>query len=358
MPEPVVSTIYRSDRRGLRQVENLLRAEGIRRDRNLDYTCAVYDAAGAMIATGSCYANTLRCLAVAGEHRGEALLNTVVTHLMQVQFARGNTRVFVYTKTDAAPLIGSLGFYEIARVPERVVFLENRRDGFSGFLARLATTARPGRVISGIVMNANPFSRGHLFLAEKAARESDVVHLFVVSEDASAFPAAVRKRLVIEGTRHLANVVVHDTDSYMVSNATFPSYFSADEDAATRAQAELDLAVFGKIAQAVGINRRYVGSEPTSHVTNLYNQTMHACLPPLGIECVEVPRVEVGGRPVSASTIRQALHDGDRDLVQQLVPPTTWDFLTSPAAEPILRHLSTTHGYTVARARFLRDATE
>ena len=43
MSEYTVSKVYPSDKRGNSQVEKLLLAEGIRRDKNLDYTCAVYD---------------------------------------------------------------------------------------------------------------------------------------------------------------------------------------------------------------------------------------------------------------------------------------------------------------------------
>ena len=42
--------------------------------------------------------------------------------------------------------------------------------------------------VAAIVMNANPFTLGHQYLVEKAAAENDLVHLFMVSEDASLFP--------------------------------------------------------------------------------------------------------------------------------------------------------------------------
>lgn len=340
MTDLVVSTIYPSDRRGMRRVKALLGSEGIRLDRNLDYTCAIIDDDGAMIATGSCFANTLRCLAVDGSHRGEGLLNSIVTHLMEVQSARGNTRVFVYTKEEASPMFVDLGFHEVVRVPGSVVFLENRRDGFASYLRRLETRRIQGRVVSAIVMNANPFSLGHRYLVEQAARASDVVHLFVVSEESSIFPFDVRRRLIAEGTADLPNVVLQDTDSYMVSSATFPSYFQRDEEAAIRGQALLDLTVFTEIARRLGITRRFVGDEKASFVTRLYNETMASLLPTKGIACVQLRRLEVGGRVVSASTIRQAIHDRDEELLRSLVPETTLRFLTSPDAEPIRRAIA------------------
>ena len=76
----------------------LLRAEGIRRDKNLDYSCGVFDDDGSLIAVGSSFKNTLRCLAVSSEHRGEGLMNQVVSHLLEREIQQGYSHVFLYTK--------------------------------------------------------------------------------------------------------------------------------------------------------------------------------------------------------------------------------------------------------------------
>ena len=108
------------DSRNRRQVDELLQAEGIRRDRNLSYTCGIFDENMRIIATGSSFGNTLRCLAVASDHRGEGLMNEIVSHLMERQMAQGNSRVFLYTKPQSARLLGDLGFYEVARLEDAV----------------------------------------------------------------------------------------------------------------------------------------------------------------------------------------------------------------------------------------------
>ena len=77
----------------LAQAEQLLLGEGIQRDKNLDYTCGVFDEEDTLIATGSCFGNTIRCLAVSNDHRGEGLLNQVMEHLMEVQMGRGNFQI-------------------------------------------------------------------------------------------------------------------------------------------------------------------------------------------------------------------------------------------------------------------------
>lgn len=149
----------RTSARGRRWTRCLER-EGIERDRNLTYSAAIYDDDGQMIATGSLFENTLRCLAVDGAHRGEGLMAVIVAHLVQAQLERGNTHLFLYTKIDSAKFFAPLGFTEIARVDGRLVFMENRRDGFARYLKSLAPYAdeRPG---AALVMNANPFTLGH-----------------------------------------------------------------------------------------------------------------------------------------------------------------------------------------------------
>lgn len=330
-----ISEVPSYDRLTRAQVAVLLASEDLTLDPHLDYTCAVLDEHDQVIATGSCFASSLRCFAVAREHQGEGLLNTAVSHLISVQAARGNFHLFLYTKPASTRFFADLGFYEIARLEGTLAFMENRRRGFADFCGKLAGTRRPGSA-AAIVMNANPFTLGHRYLVERAAGEYDTVHLFVLSEDASLFPADVRYRLVREGVKDLPNVVLHPTEDYLISAATFPSYFLRGEDAAIRANARLDLTLLTQIAASLGVTARYVGDEPTSVVTGLYNEIMASELPKAGIRCVVVPRLEKDGRVVSASTVRQAIHDGDMAAARTMVPPSTWDYLTSPEAMDVL----------------------
>lgn len=338
MSEYALTQVSLPDKRMLAQVDALLVENGITRDANLDYICAMVDEENRVIATGSCFGATLRCFAVSQQHQGEGLLNEVVSHLMEYQMARGYTHLFLYTKIKSAKFFQSLGFYEIARVDGTLVFMENRRNGFPSYLSRLEKTARPG-VSGAIVMNANPFTLGHQYLVETAAGRCDTLHLFLLSEDASLVPFGVRKQLVQAGTAHLKNVVLHDSGPYIISNATFPSYFLKDDSAVIQGHAKLDLTIFVRIARALGVTVRFVGEEPSSQVTGLYNEIMAAQLPENGIDCVILPRKEALGRAISASTVRAALQAGDWQTLSQLVPQTTLDYFRSSEAEPVLRRI-------------------
>ena len=338
MRDYAISQVYPSDKRSLAAVDALLHREGITRDGNLDYICAMRDENDEIIATGSCFGSTLRCFAVSREHRGEGLLNEIISHLMEVQMARGNLHLFLYTKVNSARFFEDLGFHEIARVDGTLVFMENRKNGFPGYLKTLEKTKTDG-VSGALVMNANPFTLGHQYLAETAAAQCDTLHLFVLSEDASLVPFVVRKKLVQAGVAHIPNVVLHDSGLYIISSATFPSYFLKDAAAVIEGHARLDLAVFTKIAGALHVTKRFVGEEPTSQVTGLYNAIMARELPKAGIECHVVPRKQAAGKAISASTVRVALQKGDWETLKTLVPQTTLDYFQSPEAAPVLERI-------------------
>ena len=338
-----IGKILPTDTASLAAIDQLLIDEGIRRDRHLDYTCAMFDDEMNIIATGSCYNNTLRCLTVSHEHQGEGLMNQIVTHLINIQMEQGNNHLFLYTKYCSAKFFSSLGFQEIVRIPNQIVFMENKRNGFQHYLTKLQSavkkTERLSPKIAALVMNCNPFTLGHQYLIEKAAAENDVVHLFMLSEDCSFFPYEVRKKLIQAGIAHLSNVVLHDSDSYIISQATFPSYFQKDEDAVIQSHIAIDLQIFTRIAATLGIQRRYVGDEPFSHVTQIYNQAMQQKLPEHGIECIIVNRKTIDGQAISASSVRQAIQQQNWNLIKSLVPQSTFDFLMSDKATPIIKKI-------------------
>ncbi len=326
-----------SDRRAMAQMDALLLQEGISRDRHLTYSAGIFDDDGRMIATGSLFENTLRCMAVSGEHRGEGLMADIVSHLVEVQLSRGHTHLFLYTKPESAKFFAPLGFYEIARV-EKLVFMENRSGGFGRYLKSLAPFAgdAPG---AALVMNANPFTNGHAYLLERAARENERVVVFVLSEDRSLVPFRARMDMVRAAAAAFPNVQVAQSGSYMISSATFPSYFLKDDALVTRTHAALDATLFTRIAHALNLTRRYVGEEPFSEATRAYNEALSAILPDAGVELTVVPRKEEGGAPISASHVRKLIHDGRLEDIRPLVPKTTYDYLTGEAGARALMNI-------------------
>lgn len=371
-----ISSVGPGDRYIQAEVDALLEREGIHRDQHLDYTAAMLDEDYHVIATGSLFGNTLRCMAVSSDHQGESLMNAIVSHLVEVQYSRGNYHLFLYTKCDSARFFGNLGFYEITRVPEEnIVFMENKRTGFRDYLAALqretqqaeatardeANAGEPGpshpveavrtpggscaagpaaldqrERVGAIVMNANPFTLGHRYLVEQARAACGVLHLFMVSEDVSLVPFSVRKKLIQEGTKDIPGIIYHEAGSYIISSATFPAYFQKGDNAVIRSQAGIDARIFTRIAAALGITDRFVGDEPTSVVTGIYNEILSTALPEAGVACHIIPRKEADGKAISASTVRSCIHDGRLEDIRGLVPETTYRYFTSPEAAPVI----------------------
>ena len=337
-----ISEVLKNDKQGNILVKKLLNDEGIRRDKNIDYTCAVYDENYNMIATASCFGNTLRCLAISKEHQGEGLVNRIFSHLLQYQFERNNFHVLFYTKYTTAKYFSNLGFYEIAKVTDQIVFMENKKNGFQDYLNKLAKTTKEGEKIAAIVMNANPFTLGHQYLVEKASKENDILHLFILSEDKSIFPFYIRKKLVLEGTSHLKNVIYHESGPYIVSRATFPGYFQKDQNAVIESHANLDLEIFAQIARTLSINVRYFAENKDNIETEMYNNIMEEKLPKYGIKCNLISRRnDDSGDIINSSNVRKLIKFGDFEKIQKLVPESTFQFLISPQAKEINRKIKT-----------------
>ena len=306
-----------------------LSRSGLEPDGEFDSTVLVWEE-GNIIATGSRQDHILKCIAVDDAHQGEGLTGTVLTQLRQDAFANGHTHLFLYTKPKNKWMFSSLFFYPIAQTKD-VLLMENKERGIRDFLDTLPEIHTQG-TIGAAVMNCNPFTKGHRYLIETASKECDHVYIFVLSEDKSAFSAEDRMNMVKLGTADLSNVTVLPTGPYLISSATFPTYFLKDREQAGTVQCLLDIDIFCKYyAPKFSITRRYVGTEPLSPMTNQYNQALLAALPEKGIEVRQIHRLEQNDTPVSASAVRAAMAAGDTDTLRRLVPDTTYEYLLKEA---------------------------
>lgn len=183
-------------------------------------------------------------------------------------------------------------------------------------------------------MNCNPFTLGHRYLIEQAAKQVERLFVMVVREDCSLFAYAERKAMVEQGVTHLENVTVIDGSEYAISQATFPTYFLKRLDDAADTQMLLDLDLFRRhIAPALCATVRFVGTEPTDRLTRRYNQLMHEVL----ADVRETVRLEKDGNAVSASRVRKAMEQGDMSTIRQLVPPTTLPYIIAHLATQALQ---------------------
>ncbi len=304
---------------------SFIAASDLKADSLIEKTVILWDGER-IAATGSRYNNILKLIAVDPSYRGEDLTSTVISELRRDAFNDGYRSLFLYTKPQNETIFTSLFFYPIAKT-EDLVLLEDKRDGIKQFIGTLPLASVSGK-IGSIVMNCNPFTLGHQYLIEVAARECKHLYVFVLSEDKSTFSTEDRIEMVKLGTSHLSNVSVVQTGPYLISSATFPTYFLKDRDNVADVQCRLDIEVFTKnFVPKLGITRRYVGSEPLSALTNTYNEALKKHLPQKGVELIEIERKAVGNEPISASRARRLIADNKLDELMLLLPETTINYL-------------------------------
>lgn len=365
-----IQTLNPTTPRQRQRIEAFLKRNGLRFD-DMHYYAAITDDDGEMIAGGGLKSNVIKCVAVDDAHKGEAIANTLISHLIAHANEEGHSNVMLFTKPKNRQLFESLSFRLLAEAPEAVL-METGIGGINNMVEQLKKIKEEGEVCKEnnqgckkeektnlnittpqhlnpstpqplttttplrgvVVMNCNPFTLGHRYLIEQAAKQVERLFVMVVREDCSLFAYAERKAMVEQGVAHLKNVTVIDGSEYAISQATFPTYFLKRLDDAADTQMLLDLDLFRRhIAPALGTTVRFVGTEPTDQLTRRYNQLMHEVL----ADVRETARLEKKGNAVSASRVRKAMEQGDMSTIRQLVPPTTLPYIIAHLATQALQ---------------------
>lgn len=346
-----------------RRVEAFLAANGLRLAPLDRYVVVTRDEDGdEILAGGGLDGNVIKCVAVSESARSEGLMNILVSRLIAIAREEGRESVKAFTKPENEGIFKSLGFTLLASSP-KAILMENGSGGLPEYRKYLESLARPGRN-GAIVMNANPFTKGHRYLVEQAASLVDNLYVIVVREDRSRFPYAERMAMIDAGCAGLDNVIVCEGSDYAISAATFPTYFLKKLDDATDTQIALDLDLFvNHIAKPLGVTVRFAGSEPEDALTRRYNELMAEILPGTSvavvrqahqpdpelvkgsalrqarrpIDFVEIPRLEQKGKPLSATSLRRALDKGGFKEAMEYIPKSTVPYLVADLAERALR---------------------
>ncbi len=179
-----------------------------------------------------------------------------------------------------------------------------------------------------VVMNCNPFTKGHRYLIEQAAKQVDYLYIFVVEEDKSEFSFEDRFNMVKLGMKDLQNVMVIPSGKYVISQETFSQYFEKDTIEEVN-NMDYDIHIFAEvIAKELDITCRFAGEEPFDKVTKAYNETMARILPAEGIEFIEIPRKKTDDDDViSASTVRRLLAEKKYEQLEKYLPETTINYI-------------------------------
>lgn len=316
------------------RVQEFLAANGLRLDPCDEYL-AVLDDDGRIVAGGGLSKDIIKCMAVAPDMREEGLTNQLVSRLIAVAMDKGFTNLKVYTKPSNEAIFESLGFKLIGQAADAIL-LENGK-GLGLYLETLEKHRTEGRC-GAVVMNANPLTWGHDYLVRTACTDCDRLYIIPVGDEGQMFSYEERFQAISSAFLDELKVEVLPASPYAISAATFPSYFIKEQGDAATAQMELDLDIFARhIAPALGVTVRYIGTEPEDKLTQQYNAKMAEILPRHGIEVVAVPRLEEGGRPVSASAIRKSISEGNFAAADAIAHPESMPMLLRYLARQALR---------------------
>lgn len=343
-----------------RRIAQFLGDNGLRLD-DVDYYAALVDeTTDEIVAGGGLKGGVIKCVAVADGHKGEAVANQIVSHLIAQANADGHQCVKLFTKPQNRQMFESMSFRLLAEAP-KAILMETGIGGIKRYSEELESekgkvkseksncelhhltpsTPQPIMPPSGIIiMNCNPFTLGHRYLIEQAAQQVQTLYILVVREDCSMFGYDERKAMIVMGVAHINNVVVCDGSEYSISATTFPTYFLKSLSDASDTQMTLDIDLYRRhIAPALGATVRFVGTEPDDPLTRRYNELMKSMLP----DVREVARLEKSGVAVSASRVRKAIVENHLALAARLVPPTTVPYIVAHLATRALKaELNTT----------------
>ena len=343
-----------------RRIEQFLGDNGLRLD-DVDYYATLVDeTTDEIVAGGGLKGGVIKCVAVADGHKGEAVANQIVSHLIAQANADGHQCVKLFTKPQNQRMFESMSFRLLAEAP-KAILMETGIGGIKRYSEELesekgkvkseksngklhhnnTSPQQPIMPPSGIIiMNCNPFTLGHRYLIEQAAQQVQTLYILVVREDCSMFSYDERKAMIVRGVAHINNVVVCDGSEYSISATTFPTYFLKCLSDASDTQMTLDIDLYRRhIAPALGATVRFVGTEPDDPLTRRYNELMKSMLP----DVREVARLEKNGVVVSASRVRKAIVENHLAQAARFVPPTTVPYIVAHMATRALKaELNTT----------------
>ena len=291
-------------------------------DPQTDYTIGIYHE-GELVATGAKYKDLFKMIVVDPRFQGEGLVSKIISKLKTRSFDEGYTNNYLFTKMKYEEMFSQVGFKKVIYCMGHIL-MEEGFPSFDQYLRKIREQVKTENN-TAIVLNCNPMTRGHLQLIEKACNENEHVVAFIVEEDQSEFKFEDRIAIVREATKHLPNITVLPSSKYIISSATFPTYFLRNADDRNKLWAYVDALIFVKIAHTIRATKRMVGTEPLSPSTSQYNTALRNVLSHRKIELEKIKRFDIDGQVISASFVRANLDKPE--LVKKFVPEATYNFL-------------------------------
>ena len=302
--------------------EFLLDKEVIYEDVDASY---VIRDAGDIIATVSVKKNLIKFFYIDEAYQGEGLAIELINSALEDIISKGYRTYFVFTKAKNENIFTSLSM-DLIEKTEDVVLLEGGFFKYADWIQNIKKDLDKDEY-SAIVMNANPLTLGHEYLVDKALEDDRDLIIFVLEEDASYFSTKDRYEMVGSHYQDNDRVHVYKSGPYIISRATFPTYFLKKDTDKLKVYTELDAKIFAKrIAKDLNIKKRYFGTEPIDKVTEKYNEMMKKILFEYGVESEFIERKKINDEYISASKLREGI-ETDFESIKKYLSQDVYEYL-------------------------------
>lgn len=291
---------------------------------DLDSSYIIRDA-GEIIATVSVKKNLIKFFFIDDKYQGEGLATELINSALEDIIAKEYRSYFVFTKAKNENIFTSLSMDTIEKT-EDVVLLEGGFFKYKDWIEIIKKDLDKDEY-NAIVMNANPLTLGHEYLVDKALENDRDLIIFVLEEDASYFSTKDRYEIVKKHYQDNNRVHVYKSGPYIISRATFPTYFLKKDTDKLKVYTELDAKIFARrIAKDLNIKKRYFGTEPIDKVTEKYNKMMKKILSEYGIATEFIERKTIDGEVISASKVREC-YENDFSTCKKYLSSDVYELL-------------------------------
>ena len=190
-----------------------------------------------------------------------------------------------------------------------------------------------------LIFNANPFTLGHRYLVQTAARRSSHVLILVIEgapesggkgnheNTGIVFPFSKRLEMTRSCLSDIPNVTVIPSGPYVISRNDFPKGFLSDRMGSVPAHAALDSMVICHICRALGIGKVFAGDEPRDEMSEIHLNALRSACTESGIMLRVAERKRLGEKYISSSMVRQDMADGNMEEIRLIVPEQVLKYL-------------------------------
>ena len=290
---------------------------------NVDY--AIYlEVEKEVIATVSTRHNIITFFAISEEFQAENIAGYLLSYMINHLASKGIDHLFIYTTPMYFKYFESMSFRTIL-LTDVVAVLESNNYDIKKELHKLKVKySLNEEKYNAVCLNANPFTKGHLYLIESILKEGLPLIVFVLEEDKSFFSYEDRFKMVKFGLEKIKNVTVVPSTYYLISNLTFPTYFLKDDIDKVSVEGKVDALIFKNYFMKIfNIQKRYVGEE-TDPTTKRYNEMLKKIL---NDDLIIIPRKKVFDEIISASLVRKKYQEDDFKSLSSLVPKKVVSYL-------------------------------